>query len=579
MYYLPVTLLTILSSSLFMALVFIPALGIIFDTKIEKNSRLTNLGLLESGKLEEIDGLQGNYIRLLKLVLNHPFKVVIFTIILLISIQLIYTKLGKGIEFFPPIEPDYAEIVVHARGNLSIYDKDTIIQKIEEITINNEFISNIYSKSGDVPGGRKEGAEDIIGNLKIELNDWKTRPTANLIIEKLYNQFNQLPGIRVEILEKKDGPPKDKDIEIEISNSNYERLIYDAKLLLQYLKKKNWVLNLDDGLNTPGIDWELIVDRQQADKYGVDISKVGNAVQMITHGLKISEFMPENSDEEVDIVVKFQKNFQTLDELDRLEIESQEGPVALNSFVERIPVEKIGRINRVDSNRSINIMFDVPKDYLSNNIVKEIKSWILKNKSIKNSQIRFRGQEEDQEEAKEFLFKAFFISIFLITIILISTFEKFYYCFIILTSVIMSTIGVMIGLLVTMQPFGVIMSGIGIIALAGIVVNNNIVLLDTYKYIRKQTLDVKEAIIRTGVQRLRPVLLTTLTTFFGLVPMAMGLNINFINQEINIGSPSSQWWLQLSNAIVFGILFSFVLTLIVTPSLIYIGEKFFKNGN
>ena len=198
---------------------------------------------------------------------------------------------------------------------------------------------------------------------------------------------------------------------------------------------------------------------------------------------------------------------------------------------------------------------------------------------MKNSIIKFRGQEEDQEEAKEFLFKAFFISIFLITIILITTFEKFYYCFIILTSVIMSTIGVMIGLLLTMQPFGVIMSGIGVIALAGIVVNNNIVLLDTYKTIRSQTSDIKEAIIRTGAQRLRPVLLTTLTTFFGLIPMAIGLNINFINQEINFGSPSSQWWLQLSNAIVFGIIFSFVLTLIVTPSLIYIGERFFKSEN
>tara|TARA_A100001388_G_C28566452_1_gene402117 strand:- start:225 stop:656 length:432 start_codon:yes stop_codon:yes gene_type:complete len=143
----------------------------------------------------------------------------------------------------------------------------------------------------------------------------------------------------------------------------------------------------------------------------------------------------------------------------------------------------------------------------------------------------------------------------------------------------MSTIGVMIGLLLTMQPFGVIMSGIGVIALAGIVVNNNIVLLDTYKTIRSQTSNIKEAIIRTGAQRLRPVLLTTLTTFFGLIPMAIGLNINFLSQEINFGSPSSQWWLQLSNAIVFGIIFSFILTLIVTPSLIYIGEKFFKNQN
>jgi len=511
--------------------------------------------------------------------LLHPAKIVLGTIFLLISIQIVYSKLGKGFEFFPPIEPDYAEIVVHARGNLSVYDKDRIIKDIEDITLKNKFISNIYSISGKVPGARREGPEDVIGSIKLEFVDWRKRPKAKQIINGLYDEFNEIAGIKIEILEKKDGPPKDKDVEIEISNLNPENLMFDAKELLKFLNKKNWVLNLDDGLNVPGIDWELIVDREQADKYGVDISKVGNAVQMLTHGLKISDFMPEDSDEEVDIVVKYKKNYQTLDELDRIEIESKQGPISLSSFVQRVPVEKVGKINRVDSKRSINIKFDVPTGYLANNLVKEIKSWQKTTKNLMDSKIKFRGQEEDQEEAKKFLFKAFFISIFLITIILITTFEKFYYCFIILTSVIMSTIGVMIGLLLTMQPFGVIMSGIGVIALAGIVVNNNIVLLDTYKTIRSQTSNIKEAIIRTGAQRLRPVLLTTLTTFFGLIPMAIGLNINFLNQEINFGSPSSQWWLQLSNAIVFGIIFSFILTLIVTPSLIYIGEKFFKNQN
>ena len=154
-----------------------------------------------------------------------------------------------------------------------------------------------------------------------------------------------------------------------------------------------------------------------------------------------------------------------------------------------------------------------------------------------------------------------------------------YFCFVILSAVIFSTIGVMVGLITTGKPFGIIMSGIGVIALAGIVVNNNIVLLDTYKELRNKGESIKAAIIRTGVQRLRPVLLTTLTTFFGLIPMAIGLNINFLDLELNFGSPSSQWWIQLSNAIVFGVMFSFILTLIITPCLILIGEKskFFKS--
>ena len=576
MYFLPITLLTILSSSLIMALIFIPVLGKVFY--IESNKPLDqNISLLENGDLNKLSGIQGKYLSFLKICLNMPVKIISLTIILLISIQLLYLKIGKGFEFFPPIEPDYAEIVVHARGNLSVFEKDNIIKNLEKLVAENKYIENMYSKSGDVKGGRKEGAEDIIGNLNLEFIDWKKRPKAKEIIENLNRKLNQIAGLKIEIIEKKDGPPKDKDIEIEISNKNYEKLINDTKLLVNFLNNQRWITNLQDNLSVPGIDWELLIDRQQAERYGVDISKVGSIVQMLTHGYKISEYMPEDNDEEIDIVVKYKKPFQTLDELDRIEIEGRNGLVFLSSFVERTPVKKNGNINRVGSKRSAYIKFDLIEGHVANTKVIEIKKWLEKQKDIDASTIKFRGQEEDQEEAKSFLIKAFFISIFLILIILIAVFENFYYCFIILTAVIMSTIGVMIGLIVSQQPFGVVMSGIGIIALAGIVVNNNIVLLDTYKSIRLKTKDYYEAILRTAAQRLRPVLLTTLTTFFGLIPMAIGLNINFLKQEINFGSPSSQWWLQLSNAIVFGILFSFVLTLIVTPCLILVGEKISKS--
>ena len=395
-------------------------------------------------------------------------------------------------------------------------------------------------------------------------------------INDLQSKVNLISGIKVEIIEKKDGPPKDKDIEIELSNINKDKLIKDSNFLLNFLKNKSWVKNLDEGINIPGIEWQLIVNRAEAEKQGVDILTIGNAIQMITQGYKITEFMPEDSDEEVDIVVKFDKKYKNLDELDRIEIQGVNGTIPLSRFVKREAKSKIGIITRVDSKNSQNIKFDVGSELIVNNKVNEIVKWIDLNKKSFSSSIKFRGQEEDQEEAKIFLVKAFLISIFLITLILITTFESFYYSFIVLTSVIMSTIGVMIGLIVTNQPFGIVMSGIGVIALAGIVVNNNIVLLDTYKRVKSQNVNVKESIIRTGVQRLRPVLLTTLTTFFGLIPMALGININFITQEINFNSPSSQWWLQLSNAIVFGITFSFILTLLVTPCLILVGEKLKK---
>ena len=574
MFFLPVTLLAVLSSSLLMALIFIPTIGGIFGFDKSLNQQnLKNLTLLESGDLNQIKGLQSKYIKIMRYSLDNPKKLITLTLVFLVFTQFLYMRYGKGVEYFPPIEPDYAEIVVHARGNYSPIEKDEILKKVEDTIIENQYIRNLYSRSGTIKGQKRSESEDIIGSIKIELINWKNRPKANQILNDLKIQTKNFPGIYIEFIEKKDGPPKDRDVEIKIVNAKLKNLNSDSQNLLNFLKTNSWIKNIDSDINNPGIEWELIIDREQADKHGVDIQTVGDAIQMLTHGLKVTEFMPEDSDEEIDIVVKYDKPFRTLDELDQILIEGKNGAVSLSLFVKRIPKKKVGKITRYSNINSKTIKFDVKEGFISNNKVKEIKSWLFNNKDSFESKIIFIGQEQDQREAKEFLIKAFFISVFLITIILIATFNSFYYCLIILTAIIFSTIGVMIGLILTNKPFGIVMSGIGVIALAGIVVNNNIVLLDTYKSLRKKGESVRDAIIRTGAQRLRPVLLTTLTTFFGLIPMAIGLNINFIDTEVNFGSPSSQWWIQLSNAMVFGVMFSFILTLIITPCLIYVGEK------
>ena len=574
MFFLPVTLLAVLSSSLLMALIFIPTIGGIFGFDKSLNQQnLKNLTLLESGDLNQIKGLQSKYIKIMRYSLDNPKKLITLTLVFLVFTQFLYMRYGKGVEYFPPIEPDYAEIVVHARGNYSPIEKDEILKKVEDTIIENQYIRNLYSRSGTIKGQKRSESEDIIGSIKIELINWKNRPKANQILNDLKIQTKNFPGIYIEFIEKKDGPPKDRDVEIKIVNAKLKNLNSDSQNLLNFLKTNSWIKNVDSDINNPGIEWELIIDREQADKHGVDIQTVGDAIQMLTHGLKVTEFMPEDSDEEIDIVVKYDKPFRTLDELDQILIEGKNGAVSLSLFVKRIPKKKVGKITRYSNINSKTIKFDVKEGFVSNNKVKEIKSWLFNNKDSFESKIIFIGQEQDQREAKEFLIKAFFISVFLITIILIATFNSFYYCLIILTAIIFSTIGVMIGLILTNKPFGIVMSGIGVIALAGIVVNNNIVLLDTYKNLRKKGESVRDAIIRTGAQRLRPVLLTTLTTFFGLIPMAIGLNINFIDTEVNFGSPSSQWWIQLSNAMVFGVMFSFILTLIITPCLIYVGEK------
>jgi len=212
------------------------------------------------------------------------------------------------------------------------------------------------------------------------------------------------------------------------------------------------------------------------------------------------------------------------------------------------------------------IKSDIDEGVLADDKVREVQAWLAGAGIDPRIEIVFKGEDEEQRKAKAFLGKAFAVALFIMALILVTQFNSFYSALLILTAVVMSTIGVFIGLLVTGQPFGIVMGGIGVIALAGIVVNNNIVLIDTYDRMKETASSAREAILRTGCQRLRPVLLTTLTTMLGLLPMVFGVNIDFVTREIAVGAPSSQWWMQLATAIVFGLGFATVLTLVVTPS-------------
>jgi multidrug efflux pump len=205
--------------------------------------------------------------------------------------------------------------------------------------------------------------------------------------------------------------------------------------------------------------------------------------------------------------------------------------------------------------------------------VREISAWLGEQKFDPAIDLAFKGQDEEQRMAQDFLGKAFAVALFIMAIILVTQFNSFYRAFLILSAVVMSTIGVMIGLLVTGQPFGIVMTGVGVIALAGIVVNNNIVLIDTYAHLLRQGYNAYDAVVLTGAQRLRPVLLTTVTTITGLLPMMFQLNIDFVARSVTQGAPSTQWWVQLSTAVVYGLGFATLLTLVVTPCMLALGHR------
>jgi multidrug efflux pump len=316
------------------------------------------------------------------------------------------------------------------------------------------------------------------------------------------------------------------------------------------------------------------VDRAQASKFGADITGVGEVVQLVTTGLKFSSYRPADADEEVDIVARYPAEYRSLEQLDRLRIALPEvGSAPLGGFVTRVARPKVSEIRRVDGMRVLTVQADVQDGLLPDTQVQKLRAWLKTSGMDPRVQIKFKGQDEEQAKSEAFLGKAFGVALFLVAVILLIQFNSFYSTLLILSAVVMSTVGVMLGLLATGQPFGIIMNGIGVISLAGIVVSNNIILIDTYDRLIHEYADPLDAILHTCVQRLRPILLTTGTTILGLLPMMYTINIDFITREVSVGAPSMMWWTQLSTALVWGLSFSTVLTLVVTPCALLVKQR------
>ncbi|NQV45411.1 MAG: efflux RND transporter permease subunit [Rhodospirillales bacterium] len=575
MKFLPMTLLITLSGSLLMALVFVPTLGSHIGAP-GGGGEVVAKGVAgagdEHGDLSSVTGITGTYLDILRQALRHPGKILIASAVMLAVVQMTYAQFGRGIEFFPKVEPEFAKLQVRARGNLSIYEQNDLIREVEARILDITEFSSIYSRTGK--SEQSEESEDIIGTITLEFVDWDKRRTAVEILAEVRQRTEDLAGIKIDRRKEEAGPPVGKAVQVELSSRDPSLLEAAVAHVLSGFYAVGGFVNIEDSAPLPGIDWELRVNRAQASKFGVDVDMIGRAVQMATTGVKLGEYRPNDADDEIDIRARYPSKYRTIEQLDSIRIASASGAVPVTNFVERIARQKVGTINRTDARRIMSVKSDVEEGLLVDDQVRMLAAWLVENPPAYGVDYAFKGENEEQRKAQEFLGRAFSIALFIMAIILVTQFNSFYSALLILSAVIMSTIGVFIGLLVMQQPFGIVMSGIGVIALAGIVVNNNIVLIDTFDRLRESEPTILDAILRTGAQRLRPVLLTTVTTVLGLMPMVLGINIDFLTREVNIGAPSTQWWQQLSTAIVFGLVFSTVLTLVVTPCSLMIRHNF-----
>jgi multidrug efflux pump len=553
MKYLPITLIATLSASLAVALFFTPTLGSL-------------LGKASAVPHDERASKDGAYMRTVRLAISHPGTTLALAAFLLVAVQVTYGKLGRGVEFFPNVEPDYGQVIVHGRGNLSLDEKNRVIGAIEQRVLTFDSLKTVYSRVGEQPRGSSEITEDTIGVIQFEFADWRNRPPAHEIMDAIRAKTADIPGVLVEVTAPRAGPPTGKPIQIQIGAIDPDVLPTVAKKVAAILLPRPDIRDLDDGQPLPGIDWKIEVNTAEAAKFGAGPSIVGTAVQLVTNGVKVTEFRPSDSDKAVDILVRFPTDRRSLDQIDELRVQTPLGNVPIGNFVARVPAPRVGFINRVAGYRVMTVSANVPEGMQTAKIQEGIAEELRKADLGPGVVWRLKGEDEERAKASAFLLKAFGTALFLIFAILLAQFNKFVSVALVLTAIVLSTIGVLLGLLIMGQPFGVVMTGIGVIANAGVIVNNNIVLIDTYDRLRREGREARDAILETCRERARPVVLTATTAVLGVLPIAFGVNVEFLSRGITVGAPSTQWWISLSTAIVFGLAFATVLTLIVTPA-------------
>jgi len=565
MRYLPITVSIVLASSLFYSLILIPVLGSYFG----QSSSALKLGK-DSDKTGEIifDKLSEFYGKLTKVFVKNPGETMILTLAILFTIVTTYNFYGKGTVYFAIVDPVKAQITIRGRGNFSALESKQIIEDVEERLLKIDELESVFLRSGS-PWWESGG--DKIGSGYVEVVPPSERDISGLEIMELVSKVTQgIPGIIVEAEADMGGPQFDSPIELEITGEIESEVMTAALIAEEYMRNEvKGLTNIFSSQPYPSVEWSVEVDKQKAAQLGVNVGDVGALVQMLTSGFKVGEFRPDDSKDEVEIRVRFPSKDRTITGINNLNVTTKNGLIPVSSFINLTPKENRATINRRNGKYEQEIGASTIDESAIAEKVAEMQEWInAQNFSKSGISMTFTGMQEETEEVNKFMVMAGITALFIMLILLLTQFNSFYQSLLILSAVFMSFVGVLLGLLIANRPFSSTMTGISIVTLAGIVVNNNIVLIDTFNRLKFESpeTDRLEVIRATCQQRLRPIILTSATTIFGLLPLAMGLSLDLLGRDISIGTRVVDWWQNLALSIVFGLGFSTLLTLIFTPA-------------
>ena len=577
MSYLPIMVIITLIASLITAMVFLPVLGgLLARKKVSEKEMLAAQALSGRDNFDPktVPGFTGGYVRFLNAIIRRPIMVLVVGVGMIVGIFMYFGQNSTGVEAFPSIEPEYATVAVTGRGNYSPIEIRDLLIEVETEVLKVKGIKEVVMNFGST-GAVSSPPPDTLGNLQLEFEPFSDRRYATEIFADIRENIKDIKGVGVELLEAEEGPPTGKDLSMRVTAQSYDDLAPTVAKIRNYVENDlGNMIEVEDGRPLPGIDWKINVNREMAALYGIGVRDLSPYVQLVTSGVAIGTYRPDDAIDELDIRVRLPKEQRSFEALDSLRIITNAGLVPVSNFITREAVPKVASISRRDSQYTMGVRANVSGEkedgtpVMAAEKVEELKTWISAQTWPAGVEFEYAGADEQTNETNAFMMQAGGAAMFLMFLILLTQFNSFYQVAITLSTVVMSVAGVLLGMLITGQAFSAIMTGVGIVSLAGIVVNNSIVLIDTYNRFRHEGADPISASLMTASQRLRPVLLTTITTVFGLIPMALGITLDFFGQSIVIGDPSGAWWIQLATAVISGLTFSTLLTLIMVPVLL-----------
>ena len=569
----PITVFCVLVGSLIYSLIFAPILGAMFGGLAKQSEEeVNNTRLLESSDPLSLSGASGVYARKINQYLDTPgqtITIILGAIILCIGL---WMQHGKGIVYFPTVAPQFAEVDILARGNLAVdeirdiaVDAEQKIIEIEEI----EMLS-VWSNSGGSGRSQRGGSPDRVGGMFVDFwaeDDAVSDLDGFQIMDLLREQFVDTSGYIVQVEAEEGGPPIGKPLQLSVRGDNEQELILAIQKIRRFVESIGSFIEIEDTTVNRGIEWELEINRTKAAQYGAGLSDVGAAVQMVTNGIKVGEYRPLNLDREVDIRIRFPKSERNIDQLGNLNVQTQKGLVPVSSFVETNIKPATKSISRQDGKRVHSLAARTVEGAIPSVQIKKVKDWLKTADLGKNVIVGFDGFDKYNQEAAEYLVLGFIGMLFVMLIVLVAQFNSFYQANIVLSAILLSFGGVFISLLVLDRSFSTLQTGISCVALAGIVVNNNIVLIDTFNLLKRNNpgSSTKSVALRSAILRLRPVFLTSFTTIAGLLPIALGYSIDLIDRTIKTGSYITSFWEQMAASLVVGLTVATILTLVVTP--------------